>query len=141
MSNPVETDASGTRQAMQDVLERLSQGFAGRDLRQVLELFAPDPEIVFIGSEADELAIGPARLRALLEALFARPETYRWHWRRLHVAVAGELAWLTTEATLLVEGNEQLELPYRITLVLRRRDDGWLIVQYHGSEPATAPEP
>jgi ketosteroid isomerase-like protein len=54
--------------------------------------------------------------------------------------VTDHLAWLTTEAVLLVKGPEQLQLPYRITLVLQRRDDAWLIIHYHGSEPAAVPQ-
>ena len=57
-----------------------------------------------------------------------------------HVRVTGRLAWLTTHAVLLVDGVERLQLPYRITLVLQRRDNVWRIVHYHGSEPAAVPQ-
>lgn len=138
MSESTTTDGSATGAAILNLLERLNKGFAGRDVAQVLDLFALDPELVFIGSEAGETATGPTQLRTLLEALFARPEIYQWRWGQLHVRVIGQFAWLTTEAILLVQSRERLELPYRITLVLQRRGDGWLIIHYHGSEPAAA---
>jgi uncharacterized protein (TIGR02246 family) len=141
MSKPTMTDRSATGPAILKLLKRLNQGFAGRDVTQILGLFASDPDIVFIGSEADETATGPTQLRGLLEALFARPETYQWRWGQPRVRVIGQFAWLTTEAILLVQGRERLELPYRITLVLQRRDDAWLIIHYHGSEPAAVPQP
>jgi uncharacterized protein (TIGR02246 family) len=141
MSKCTTTDASTTSPAILKLLRRLNQGFARRDVQQVLDLFAPDPEIVFIGSEAGETATGPTQLRTLLAALFARPETYQWRWGRPHLRVTGHLAWLTTEAVLVVEGPEQLQLPYRISLVLQRRDDAWLISHYHGSEPTAVPQP
>jgi ketosteroid isomerase-like protein len=140
MSGPTWTDGSAPG-PIRDLLERLNQGFARQDVQQVLDLFAPGPEIVYLGSEAGETAVGPPQLRTLLQALFARPETYQWRWGQLHVSVMGQFAWLTTEATLQVEGQERLELPYRITLVLQRRGDGWLVVHYHGSEPVPVPEP
>lgn len=136
MSSPTLTEGSAAGPAMRSLLERLNQGFARHDLKQVLGLFSPDPDIVFIGSEADETATGPVQLRTLLEGLFARPETYQWHWGEARVRVTGQVAWLATEAVLVVEGPEQQRLPYRITLVLQRRGERWLIVHYHGSEPA-----
>ena len=141
MRSPTLTDGSAALPAILNLLERLNQGFARRDVSQVLDLFTPDPDIVFIGSEAGETATGPTQLRTLLEALFARPETYQWRWGQLHVRVIGQVAWLTTEATLRVQGRERLELPYRITLVLQRRGNAWLIIHYHGSEPAAVPQP
>jgi uncharacterized protein (TIGR02246 family) len=140
MSKPTTTIGSATGPAILTLLERLNQGFARQDVQQVLDLFAPDPEIVFIGSEAGETATGPTQLRTLLEALFARPETYQWRWGEPHGRVTGQVAWLTTEAVLLVEGPERLQLPYRTTLVLQRRGDAWLIMHYHGSEPAAVPQ-
>jgi uncharacterized protein (TIGR02246 family) len=125
----------GFEQALPVLLERLNQGFLRRDVERVLDLFAPDAEVVFIGSEAGETATGAIQLRSLLETLFARPETYRWSWGQLRFKVNDSVAWLATEAVLTVEGPERLELPYRMTLALERRRGQWLIMHYHGSEP------
>jgi uncharacterized protein (TIGR02246 family) len=141
MSTLTATDAAATGPAILNLLERLNQGFARHDVRQVLDLFVPDPGIVFIGSEADETATGPTQLRGLLEALFARPDTYQWRWDQLHVKAIGQFAWLTSEAVLLVQGKDRLELPYRMTLVLQHRGDRWLVMHYHGSEPTAASQP
>jgi ketosteroid isomerase-like protein len=140
MTNPTPTDALAAQPAIRHLLERLNQGFARRDVQQVLNLFAPGPETTFIGSEAEESAAGPAQLRSLLEVLFARGETYHWRWRQLHISTTGHTAWLMAQAILLVEGPQPLELPYRMTLVLQRRGTTWLIVHYHGSEPAAVPQ-
>lgn len=140
MTKPTATDALAAKPAIRDLLEQLNQGFARRDVQQVLNLFAPDPETTFIGSEPDETAAGPTQLRNLLEALFARPETYHWRWGKLHINTTGQTAWVVTHAILLVEGPEPLELPYRMTVLFQRRGTTWLIVHYHGSEPTTVPE-
>jgi ketosteroid isomerase-like protein len=140
MTKPTATDSLAPGPAIRDLLEQLNQGFARRDVEQVLNLFAPGPETMFIGSEAEEIAAGPEQLRNLLEALFARAESYHWRWGQLHIGAAGQAAWVVTQATLVVEGPQPLELPYRMTVVLRRRGTTWLIVHYHGSEPAAVPE-
>jgi hypothetical protein len=139
VTKPPAASPLAAQPAIRNLLERLNQGFTRRDVHQVLSLFARGPETVFIGSEADEIAAGPAQLRNLLEALFAREEIYHWRWGQLHINASGHTAWLVTQAILLVEGPEPLELPYRMTLVLQRCGDTWLIVHYHGSEPAPSP--
>ena len=139
MTNPPAASLPAAEPAIRNLLERLNEGFTQRDVHQVLSLFAPGPETVFIGSEADEIAAGPAQLRNLLESLFAREEIYHWRWGQLHINASGHTAWLVTQAILLVEGPQPLELPYRMTLVLHRCGNTWLIVHYHGSEPASSP--
>jgi ketosteroid isomerase-like protein len=139
MTTPTETDALAANTAIRTLLERLNQGFARQDVQQVLSLFAPAPETMFIGSEAEEVAAGPAQLQNLLEALFTRPEIYHWRWGQPHINITGQTAWLVTEAVLLVEGPQPLELPYRITLVLQRCGASWRIMHYHGSEPIAVP--
>ena len=118
------------------VLEDLNRGFSQRNVEQVLGLFAPNADIVFIGSEAGETATGTPQLRVLLEALFARSESYRWCWSRRTARMTGPVAWLVADAILRVEGPQELEVPYRMTLVLERCGHQWRIVHYHGSEPA-----
>jgi uncharacterized protein (TIGR02246 family) len=140
MTKPTATDALAAKPAIRNLMEQLNQGFARCDVRQVLNLFAPDPETTFIGSEPDEIAVGPTQLRKLLETLFARPETYHWRWGSLQINTTGQTAWVVTRAILVVEGPQPLEAQYRMTLVLQRRGTTWLIVHYHGSEPATVPE-
>jgi uncharacterized protein (TIGR02246 family) len=130
-----QTGREGVKQALLALLEQLNQGFLRRDVERVLDLFVPDAELVFIGSEDGETATGATQLRSLLETLFARPETYRWSWDQLRFRVNDSVAWLATEAVLTVEGPERLELPYRMTLTLERRRGRWLIMHYHGSEP------
>lgn len=139
MTTAATTNALPAQPEIRNLLERLNQGFARRDVQHVLNLFAPGPETMFIGSEPEEIATGPAQLRNLLEALFARQEIYHWRWGQPHINTCGQTAWLVTQAILLVEGPQPLELPYRMTLVLQRRDTTWLIVHYHGSEPAVDP--
>jgi uncharacterized protein (TIGR02246 family) len=118
------------------ILDDLNRGFSQHDVEQLLAIFAADPDTVFIGSEAAEVATGAIQLRALLEGLLARPETYQWRWREVLVKVTGPVAWLTTQAILQVEGAERLAVGYRLTLVLECRDGAWRITHYHGSEPA-----
>jgi ketosteroid isomerase-like protein len=102
-----------------------------------MELFGPDADVVFIGSEADETAIGPVALQVRLKEIFSRPESYSWEWKWRSVSAAESVAWVTADAAVLAKGGgRDLALPYRLTVVMERRGDRWLWMQYHGSEPA-----
>jgi hypothetical protein len=62
--------------------------------------------------------------------------TYTWEWHRHDVSIAGSLAWLLAEGTETAasEGGVARH-PYRMTMVLERRDHRWLARQVHGSSP------
>ena len=116
-------------------LERFCSAFAERDADAVMRLFAPDPDIVVVTSE-EPLLRGPHELRAFLEQYVTGPTTYSWQWKRHDVSAAGSVAWLLAEGTekAAIE-NAADEYHYRMTMVLERRGERWLLMQVHGSSP------
>ncbi len=117
------------------VLERFCSAFAERDAEAVMRLFAPDADVVVVTSE-DPLLRGPRELRAFLERYVNGATTYSWHWERHDVAAAGSVAWLLAEGTeTAATGSAAEEHHYRMTMVLERRDQRWLLMQVHGSSP------
>lgn len=56
------------------VMSQLIEAFAKRDADSVLSLLAPDPEVVFIGTGADEKCIGLAEIKAEFERTFTQSE-------------------------------------------------------------------
>ena len=117
------------------ILERFCSAFAERDADAVMRLFAPDPDIVVVTSE-EPLLRGPHKLRAFLEQYVTGPTTYSWQWKRHDVSAAGSVAWLLAEGTETATGeNHAEEHRYRMTMVLERRGERWLLMQVHGSSP------
>ena len=117
------------------VLERFCSAFAERDVEAVMRLFAPDPDVAVVTSE-HPLLRGAGELRAFLERYVDGATTYSWQWDRHDVSAAGSLAWLLAEGTeTAATGSAAEQHPYRMTMVLERRDQRWLLVQVHGSSP------
>jgi ketosteroid isomerase-like protein len=119
------------------VLERMCSGFAERDADAVMGLFGadPDPNLVVVTSE-QWLLRGPHELRAFLDRYVQGDTTYSWEWDRHDVSGVGEVAWLLAEGTESAATGDRVEQhPYRMTLVLARPDDGWVLRQVHGSSP------
>ncbi len=118
-----------------EVLERFCSGFADRDAETVMRLFAPDPDVVAVTSE-ESLLRGPVELRRFLDRYVDGPTNYSWEWDRHDVSTAGSVAWLLAEGTETAATEGRLEQhPYRMTMVLERREGRWLLRQVHGSSP------
>jgi len=102
--------------------------------RETVESFTDDPDVMLIGSETGELAVGPEALRAFFADLYAQPYRVIFTLPERRVSAMGNVAWLTGEGTYrLSTGGE--EKPYRLTAVLERRQERWLWQLFSGSEP------
>lgn len=126
---------SATETELIGVLERFCSAFAAQDAKAVMRLFAPTDNIVVITSE-QPLLRGPAELRHFLDRYADGPTTYSWAWDRYDVGAAGPIAWLFAEGTETATSADQEERHrYRMTMVLERNRDQWLLRQVHGSSP------
>lgn len=126
---------SQTEAALLEMLERFCSGFAARDADAVIQLFAPDADVVMVTSE-ESLLRGPEEVRAFLQPYVQGSTTYAWAWDRRDVSAAGAVGWLLAEGveSAAAEGGEEAH-PYRMSMVCEKRDGRWLLVQVHGSSP------
>ncbi|HEY40861.1 MAG TPA: nuclear transport factor 2 family protein [Dehalococcoidia bacterium] len=126
-----------TEIAAMNVINQFAEAFARRDLKAMMALYAPDPDVVAIGTGGDEKRIGPADIKALFERDFAQFEDASLEVGRHSVSAAGSVAWVAADAIVHTDtGDRRINLPVRLTVVLERRGDRWFIVQFHGSTPA-----
>ena len=118
-----------------EVLDQFCSGFASRDADAVLSVCALEPDLIVVTSE-EPLLRGPDELRGFLDRYVGGDTTYSWEWYRHDVSIAGSLAWLLAEGSETAASEEGVARhPYRMTMVLERRDDRWLVRQVHGSSP------
>ena len=132
----MQTDAKIGSQ-VREVLARFNKLVSTKS-PQVLAEFAPDDDVLLIGSDAGEVARGRQELQAFFDRIFAREVSFSWEWDRLDVSQSGELAWFFAEGrVVLTTAQERRKAPYRTSGVLERHGERWLWRQYHGSEPVT----
>ena len=128
-----------TEAAVMNVMNQMAEAYAKRDLGAALALFAPDPDLVTIGTGVDEKRIGLAGRKAQLERDFAQVGDISvklgWH----SISAAGSVAWLAADATVRgkVSGQE-ISFTGRLTAVLEQRSGRWLLMQTHFSVPDKA---
>ena len=126
-----------TEIAVMNVVKQCFEAFNKRDLNACLAFFAPDSDVVAIGTGGDERCIGLAEIKAIFERAFAQFEDasvkFGWH----SVSAAGSVAWVAADVILRVKtSGREISEPLRLTVVLEQRGDKWLVVQWHDSLPA-----
>jgi uncharacterized protein (TIGR02246 family) len=124
-----------TKAALLEILDRFCIGFAARDPDGIMQLFAPDADVVMVTSE-ESLLRGPDEMRAFLHRYAQGTTRYSWTWNRRDVSAAEAVGWLLAEGMESVaQGDREEKHPYRMSMVCEKRDGRWLLVQAHGSSP------
>jgi len=122
-----------TEAAVKAVLDQLAEVYVTRDLADLRAVFAPDPDVVMY-SPGTDACVGLSEIQAKAESDWSQSEaaslTYGW----TSVSAAGSVAWLATDADFTVKaGGHEKTMPARITFVLEKRGEQWLIVHAHYS--------
>jgi uncharacterized protein (TIGR02246 family) len=130
--------AEETESALAEIHMAFCSAFERRDVEGVMRLFAPDADTTVVTSE-DALLRGPEEIRAFMDRYVAGATTYSWVWDRRQVSSSDVVGWLLAEGTETAVSPGRREVhPYRMTMVLERRDGHWLLRQVHGSSPHTS---
>ncbi|HLG09590.1 MAG TPA: nuclear transport factor 2 family protein [Gaiellaceae bacterium] len=124
-------------EAVLATLDRYAERYGAKDVDGVTELFADDPDVVLIGTGADERWVGRREIRRQFARNFAEAERTHFEWVSQHVAAAGNGAWVAADAIVhvVVEGVER-SIPIRFTVVLEQRDGVWVWLHRHASVAA-----
>jgi hypothetical protein len=96
-----------TEAAVVNVVKQGLEAFTKRDLDAVLAFFAPDPDVIVIGTGGDEKGVGLAEIRNILGraiAQFAEASSkFGWH----SVSASGSVAMLAADVTLHVKTSDR----------------------------------
>jgi ketosteroid isomerase-like protein len=118
-------------------LDKVAEAFEERDLDKMMSLFSPDDDLVVLGTGADEKKIGKSEVKSLFKRDWAQSEASSivYNWRSIFTE--GKLAWVAAEAAFYARvGSREMHIPTRLTIILKKSGDKWLIVHWHASNPA-----
>ena len=119
-------------------IEKFIKAYPKNDVDECLSLFAKDENLVVFGTEDGEKWVGyedyksaPQKDKDKFEEI-----SITFDWKKINYH--GQIAWLAAEVTvnLTIEG-QKLSLPARLTAVLKKEGDEWLITQGHISTPTS----
>ena len=126
-----------TTAAVLAVLDELNEAYKQRNLERLLALFAPDSDMVFYGTGADEKRVGLTEMKTQAERDWSQSDSFFFDWGWSSVSAAGSVAWVAVDAIAHAKmAGQEIDLPLRVTAVLEHRGAQWLFVQLHGSLPA-----
>ncbi len=123
------------------VLDKFREGYSKKDISILLSLFAPDSDVLVIGTGEDEKRTGLAEIKLQFEQDFYQSDRLQVEFKNVAVSQLGEVCWVAgdTHVYLTVQ-NQPVEVRLRFTGVLENRDGDWLFVQTHFSLPFAAPQ-
>ena len=130
-----------TQTEVTQTLKGMFEAYKRKDLQGVLSFWAPDSDIVVIGSGADEKGVGVAQFTESLKRDWAQADITVIGVKDFAVSAAGTAAWFSSELSFhgTIEGKE-FDLPGRLTGVMERRGGKWLWVQMHFSMASSKQE-
>ncbi len=121
------------------VINRFLETYTRRDAEGTLSLLAPDPDILLIGTGADEKIVGIEQARKQLKRDYEQSGDISIRLGPVAISAAGPVAWVAADSTWRVKlGGQDTNYHWRWTMVLEKRQGKWLIMQSHLSAPASS---
>jgi len=131
----MQADAKTKAEVLETVRE-MWKAYGRLDADGVLACYAPDPDVVVIGSGADEVYVGPKQAKKGLARDFAQALSVKVKLSKARISTAGKVAWLVANClfTAHVSGCD-VDMAGRLTAVFEKRKGRWLIMQSHFAMP------
>jgi ketosteroid isomerase-like protein len=125
-----------TEKEVMAVISKFTEAYSKHDLNNLLSVIAPDDDVIVFGLEPDEKCIGINRIKSQLERDWYQTNISSIEFTWISISSAGLFAWIASEALIKIKANGCiLMLSSRITSILEKRGDKWLVLQAHFSVP------
>lgn len=117
-------------------IEKFIEAYPKKDVDEYLSLFVKDENLIMFGTGEkwvgyEDYKSAPQKDKDKFEDI-----SITFDWKKINYH--GRIAWLAAEVTVNVTiGGQKLSLPARLTGVLKKEGDEWLIAQGHISTPAS----
>lgn len=112
------------------VIEEFLDYLMKRDVEGMLPLFAIDADAVFYAPDSIERCLGLSEILAKISDCFKGYDNIAYKFSWFSVSNAENVAWMSADLKgNAVFGGQASEFPIRLTSVLEKRDNRWLILQ------------
>ena len=132
-------DIKAEEASVKDFLYQFEKALSSMDLESVSKFIAQDDDIVFIGTDTAEYWTGWEPVEEAFKAIYEAIDSWEIlvDKQTLRVHKSGEVAWFSEVFTQKVVAQEETitHEGLRWTGVLEKRNDNWVIVQFHSSMP------
>ena len=127
------------KEAILATLDDYASAYCEKDINALMGVFADGDEISLIGTGSDELCGGREAIKKVFLRNFeeATAQQFEWHWS--HIIVSGDYAVVAITLTIhLIYQGEDLKVPVRWTVALKKDQGRWRWLHRHASSAATS---
>ncbi|MGV8143036.1 MAG: nuclear transport factor 2 family protein [Methanothermobacter sp.] len=122
--------------AVHEILKNMAQAYLDKDLKGMMQLYVPDPDLVVIGAGRDEWVKGPGELKIGYNRDMTQADKIEVDFEDVTVSSSGNVAWVSARMAMDVNvENNEITIFGRLSMVLEKREDKWLIAHLHFSVP------
>ncbi len=123
---------------VKEVIDRYLESYVRRDIETMATTLAQDNDTLGIGTDEGEYWKGWPTIRNVVEKQFGA--IVECHWKRTAPTVNfsrdGNTSWYAEDLTGdFLSGSKKTTCNIRLTAVLEKRANNWVIVQFHRSVP------
>ena len=117
-----------------DFIEKFIKAYPKNDVNEYLALFAKDENLVVFGTGEKWVGYEDYKSAPQKDKDKFGEISITFDWKKINYH--GQIAWFAAEVTvnLIIEG-QKVSAPARVTGVLKKEGDDWLIIQGHVSAP------
>jgi len=126
---------------IENFIKHFFKEYQDKNLDKVLAFYENSKDLVVIGSGVDEKIFGYDTLKKQLERDFEQSGSLQITLKNMKIDMIDKVSWVYTdlEAKIGVQDTEII-MKARVTLVLVKKENKWVLVQEHFSMPYTAQE-
>ena len=120
-----------------NILDKYAECYLNKNIDGLMSIFVSDPDLVAIGTGADEWVKGPDQLKAGFKRDFSQADNIRLFFENLTISALDKVAWVSGATNMQATINrEEIIVPGRVTLVLVKNGKGRLVNHLHYSVPS-----
>ncbi len=129
------------REAIKSTLDDYASAYCAKDIDSLMHVFDDSDNISVIGTGADELCVGRAAVKELFLRNFGEATAIKFEWDWVDVRTSGNHAVISVTFNLHVDYmGDQLTIPLRWTVVVKKENGRWVWIHRHASAAASSQE-
>ncbi len=126
-----------TQSEIMEVLNEYAKAYLDKDIESMMSLFVDNSDFVAIGTGKDEWINGHKQLEKGFRRDFSQTDNIEIVFEKVTISNNGRISWLSAIMIINAEiSGEEVILSGRLSMVLEKREDQWLITHIHFSLPA-----
>lgn len=125
--------------SINDTLNFYAKAYCQKNITAMMSLFDDSDNISVIGTGEDELCVGRDQVRELFLRNFNEATALKFEWDWIDTRVLDDHAVISVKLKIHLEYlGENLIVPIRWTVVVKKKNDCWVWVHRHASTAAAS---